>query len=201
MVGNSTNQRKVLKEYKYPKKHGLYPKKYYSDATNVIRKYHKRGHNLAWLIAQATILDTKASLASGKLKKQTLTSNAKAIRAYAKNFSKRVFTILPDVRLSQTIGSINIVAEPTMHVIEGKKEKLIRLEFSRPPRDSDRYFKILCQWTYDNAIISGFTIRPKDVVCLHVSSGTTHYAIRKRSRITTEIINACTNISGLWPGI
>ncbi len=199
MTATATRQRKVLKDHKHPAPEGYAQAGYYRDARSAIAKYHKNGHAKPWLLHKAVSIDLKATMATGR-RKIRLKNNASALRAYAKHFSDRKFTVLSKLKLRLSINGVDIPCDPDLNVKEKGRNRLIRLEFAKPEPDK-KIFKIMNQCIHDAAIASGIRIKSSQVECLDIRRGNIHRGARKGSRLANEIVNACKNIAAIWPGI
>jgi hypothetical protein len=130
MTSGAAAQRKVIWDYKNPDPEGQAQAKYYRDARNAIAKFHDDGQDFAWLQAQAAALLTGAQSVQSKQLAGRLKNNARAIQRYADNFGDIEYEILPDVALALSFGNVQVTVSPDLHVREGGKEKLVKLEFA-----------------------------------------------------------------------
>ncbi len=199
MTGNSAKQRKVLRDYKYPDPEGHAQATYYREARDFIVSHHQSGHSPLWLPERAAILDTLASQSAGQTKVR-LRNNARALREYANHFGKRTFKVLRDVNLGIEHAGVLVTFAPDLHIKEGEKEKIIRLDFTKEPPD-DKTVKIITQAMFEAQATLGMGLPSAAVLYLDVPRGQTHKGARAGSRMRTEIEAACKNISALWDGI
>ena len=199
MVANSAQQRKILRDYKYPDPEGKAQITYYREARDYIKAYHQNGHDKKWLIDRHSSLASNAAAASGGTKTR-LQNNARAVRQYARHFAGRQFEILPDISLSLIFPEVQVTVFPDLHVIERKKEKIIKLEFAKNAPDP-RLIKIMSQALFEAQSEAGMGLTSASVLVLDVSRGEEHRGARVGSRLGTEIEAACENIAAIWDGI
>jgi len=129
-----------------------------------------------------------------------LQNNARAIEQYAQNFSNREIDILPDLDLSFTADGVRVKINPDLHVSEGGREKIVKLEFAKD-EPLPEVVKIICQAMFDAAAVNGHKYTAASVLYFDVARGTEHRGARQRARMKGEIDAALKNIVSLWPCI
>lgn len=199
MTSNSAQQRKILKDYKYPDPEGKAQAIYYREAREFIVAYHLNQHPSNWLLEQSSILDSWASQSLGQTKTR-LRYNANSLREYASHFGDKNFEILPDLYLYLSYAGITITIYPDLHVIERGKEKIIKLEFTKN-KPHEKQIKIIGQVMFEAQSREGMGLTSASVLCYDVPRGTIHKGARVGSQIRREIEAACKNIADLWNGI
>ena len=143
MTATPAKQRKILRDYKYPKEEGLAMAQYYKEARDVVYSFHKNKRPKEWLVNKANEIRTLADGVGGGSGPR-LQNNARAIEQYAQNFSGRKIDILPDLDASFTTDGVRVKINPDLHVSEGGKEKIIKLEFAKD-EPLPEMVKIICQ--------------------------------------------------------
>jgi hypothetical protein len=118
MTATPANQRKILRDYKYPKEEGQAMAQYYKEARDVIYSFHKQKHPKTWLLNKAEEV-RKLATGVGGGSGCRLGHNARAIDQYAANFSGRQLDILQDLDVSVSIEGLKIKVNPDLHVSEG----------------------------------------------------------------------------------
>jgi hypothetical protein len=199
MTSTSATQRKILRDYKYPKEEGYAMALYYKEARDLVRSAHKDEQPPQWLRDQALLI-RKLAQASGRQSGRRLLNNARAIEEYAGAFSSRKFEILPDLDASMIVDDVKIKINPDLHVKESGKEKIVKLEFSRAELE-EQVIKIICQTMFEGVAANGKRFSPSCVLYLDVPRGVAHTGARQGSRMRGEIEAACKNIAAVWPGI
>ncbi len=199
MTASAAQQRKILRDYKYPNEEGHAQAIYYREARDCIRTYHQKKHPQGWLTDTVDKLKDTASILGGASKIR-LTHNARAIAQYAASFGTRAFTVLQEAEISLTISGVKVKINPDLHIQDHSQKKVLKLEFSSNPPDA-RLISIICQCMYEGLLQSGVSARPSSVVYLDVPRGHEHKGARQGARMRREIEAACQNISALWPTI
>jgi hypothetical protein len=199
MTATPANQRKILHDYKYPKEEGQAMAQYYKEARDIIYSFHKNKHPKQWLGGKAEELRKLAAGISGGSSRR-LSNNARAIEQYGANFPDRNAEVLQNFDVSMTNQNLRIKITPDLHICEGGKEKIVKLEFSKIEPTSE-LTKIICQAMYEAAARSGRSFAPACVLYLDVPRGLEHRGARQGSRMKGEIEAACKNIVSMWPSI
>lgn len=199
MTAPEARRRKIIHDHKYPSDDEAKAKRtYYREARDRIAAYHRSGREPHWLLDQAGQIDSVAAGSMGQTKTR-LRHNARAVRAYAKNFADRKFEILPEMTLGLFYGEVKISVFTDLHVRENGKEKIIKLEF----KDSvdPQVVKIISQGMYEAADQAGLSLPASSVLYLDVTKGEEHRGARIGARMASNIEAACLNISAIWDSI
>jgi len=197
MTSGPAAQRKVVHDYKYPDEDE--PKAmrlYYLEAVDSIKAYHLNKHPATWLDQQAERIGELAATVSG-MTRSRLNNNARAVRQYAQNFGARKFTILDDLKLALFFGSVRVTVIPDLHVREYKKEKIVKLGFSRSEPEG-QLVRIVSQSMFEAYRTAEGAITSSNVLYLDVARGIEHRGARVGARLMTDIRAACENIEALW---
>ncbi len=197
MTSSPAAQRRVLHDYKFPNEDE--PKAmrlYYGEALDSIKSYHRRQLPVNWLRDQADTISQLAYSVNG-MSRTRLKNNARGLRQYADNFASRQFAVLSDLRLALVFDNVRVTVAPDLHVREGTREKIVKLDFGKSePQDS--LVKIIVQSMFEAFRLDERSITPSSVLYLDVARGDEHRGARVGSRVLTEIRAACKNIEGLW---
>ena len=196
MVGTSTQQRKILRDFKYPDPEGTAQAVYYREARDIIEAFHGTGNDLAWLNEQAALLKNYASMASERSASR-LTNNARALKMYGQHFGKRNFEILPPFKSRLEIEGVIISIYPDLHVYEGISERIIKLEFGKDLL-GPLIPKIICQAMNEATKLKGNTLKGNCINCFEVVTGTMYNSSPSTSRLMRNIEDACRNICAIW---
>src|SRR3990170_2299232 len=97
MTSGPAGQRRILKNFKEPHPYGEVMFKYYAEAREAIRNYHRGNNDPSTLVSEARRLTALAERADGS-KKTRLEQNVEAIVSYLKHFSGRKFKVLSTPR-------------------------------------------------------------------------------------------------------
>lgn len=169
---------------------------YYGEALDAIKAYHRRQLPVTWLRDQADTISQLAYSVNGRTRTR-LRNNARGLRQYADNFASRQFAILGDVRLALVFENVRVTVAPDLHVREGTRERIVKLDFGKSaPQGS--LVKIIVQSMFEAFRDGRTSVTPSSVLYLHVARGDEHRGTRVGSRVLTDIKAACKNIEALW---
>lgn len=200
MTNGPAAQRKVLRDYKYPDPEGLAQAKYYREARSAIAKFHRDGPGAGWLDLQSAGLMAGAESAAKAQVATRLENNARAVAAYGQNFGTVQYELLADVPLTLIFGNVQVAVNPDLHVREGGKEKLLKLDFSgREPEAG--VVKVVAQGMFEAALAGGLTLSSSQVLYVDVARGVRHKGARAGARMRANIEAACQNIEAVWPTV
>lgn len=199
MGGSPAQQRKVLKDHKYPDPEGHAQATYYREAGDAIRAFHRYGRGVPWLAQQATDLEA-LSLGSMGQTKVRLGHNSRALDAYARHFGHKVFTILPVPKLGVSYSGVHINVLPDLHVEENGAEKIIRLEFLKEEPDPS-LIRVTSQLLFEAQSAAGMGLSSSSVLYFDVQRGKVHKGARAGAHTLREVEAACKNIAALWDSI
>jgi hypothetical protein len=198
VTANDLRRQRIVKEYKYPKDDEPRAKiLYYKEAKDRIRRYHGLANvGPEWLATKATELEAESALRFDRGRTR-LKHNARALRAYARNFAARTFEVCDDKNLVLKFGDITIGAKPDMVVVERGKTKLVRFDFSEKEPEP-KLFKVLAQGTFEAALAAGIDVPSSCVLILDVPRGREYRGARMGARMRREMEAACQGLSAIW---
>ena len=199
MTSSSAQQRKVLRDYKYPDPEGTAQAAYYRDAYNSIRDYHRNRQGIHWLLSQADDLDDRKQTAPTQQAQIRITHNAQAIRHYSTHFGHRTIQCDSPLSMTYSYAGVLIRVTPDLNGTERGHQRLLKIQFARSS-DPDKHAKIVGQIMMEAASLNGLQLRGSSVRVWDCHTGADHQA-RVRSRIKAEIEAACQNIAAIWPHI
>ncbi len=199
MTATAAQQRKILRDYKFPDDEGVAQAAYYREARDLISEYHRQGHPTEWLRSKAAVLQTLASAMPGRGATR-LRHNARAIEEYATNFPAKQYEVLAERKYFLEYGPVRVSVVPDLHMREQGRERLFKLEFSKTEPSAETV-RIVSQLMFEAAIQAKLLVKSKDVLYVDVGRGKRHSGARVGARMRTEIEAACTNISAMWDGI
>ena len=199
IVASPSQQRKVLRDHKYPDPEGMAQAKYYQEATRAIMAFYRDEHDRSWLEAKADALITQKAGARDRAKTK-LDNNAAVLRSHARHFSSQGMELVESPKLVYTYAGLKIAVAPHLSVIERKQKRLIRLRFPLQ-RNADETAKVVCQVMYEAAESMGLNLPASAFRVWDCRSGKKHQVARSRSRTRNDIEAACETIVDLWPGI
>lgn len=200
MTSSPSGQRKVLSDYKYPNDDEPSAMRlYYKEASDRVVAFHRSGHPAQWLRIKAEEIAEIARLTPGTAGTR-LRHNARAVLAYQTHFADKRLEPQAAPRLKLEMGSVVISVAPDMLALEGKKPRLIKLDFSAVQPTADTV-KIVSQVMLEAAAGKIDGISSNSVKYFDVPRGMEHTAARAGARTLREVEAACANIESLWPDI
>jgi len=200
MTSEASKQRSILKQYKYPEEDESRAKiLYYRDARDRIAAYHRGNENPDWLTQNANQLQLLAKICTGS-RKTRLSHNARVLSAYRKYYSKNNYQLLPDIHFALQFEDVLIGVRPDLHVMEGRREKIIKFEFG-VKRPSQREINIVSQLLLEAANKFQLRYTGANVLYIDVARGHEHRGARLGSRMSRDIEATCQNISAIWDSI
>lgn len=198
MTASPTIQRKTLIDYKYPDEDEPRAKRlYYRESRDAIRAYHHGSKSNEWLEESAARLADLAANSDSKPSAVRLKNNARALAAYARHYDSSQIQLSQPFKAQLTFGEISVRINPDLHGFERKREKVIRLDYSKEALDP-RYCTIVAQLMYEGALAGGLDLPTSAFIIRHIESRTDFAPARKGARISRDIMATCENIEGIW---
>jgi hypothetical protein len=197
MTASSAQQRKILRDFKYPDPEGSAKAMYYREARDFIAAYHSKGHPRTWLADQADVLSSLAAASSGRTVTR-LRHNARALREYESGWAHMKLEVLNDVTMALLYGTVRVTVVPDLHVRQGGRSKIMKLEFGVEEPDR-KTVAVMTQGMFEAASASSMALAARDVLYIDIPRGKIHQGARVGSRLATEIVAACKNIEAIWP--
>ena len=200
MTSAPAKQRSIIRQFKYPDEEEAKARiTNYRDARDRVAAFHRSEHTRSWLLAEAHHLEGLANMSAGRTVDR-MNHNARALRAYAKHFADRQFTVLDDLTLYLKHEDVIVTIHPDLHVQEDEREKVLKLEFSvRQP--SDALVKIVAQAMFEATAVTNMHLVSSSVLYLDVPRGQIYRGARLGARMRKDIEAACMNISAIWDRI
>lgn len=120
--------------------------------------------------------------------------NARAVKQYEEGFAGRKFELLTPLRLKLKIEGVTISVTPDLHVREGGKIKVVKLEFSNEEL-SEQAIKVLTQCLCEAAWSELPDLTGASAVPFDVPRGRECRGARAGSRMWREVEAACKTIA------
>lgn len=200
MTSTPAKQRKTLRDFKYPDEDEPFARRlYYREAREHISAFHRRGRDRDWLREKADDVAELARLNGGQSEIR-LRNNSRGIRAYERHFGARRFEVLDEVRMELRFADVRISVVPDLHVIEGKKEKIIKLDFGVKAPSPD-IIRIVSQVMLEAARGVVGDLTSSSALYLDIGRGAEHRGARAGARTLRDIEAACETISAVWEGL
>ncbi|MEP7345620.1 MAG: hypothetical protein ABI877_10140, partial [Gemmatimonadaceae bacterium] len=172
MTSSAAQQRKILRDYKFPDEEGTAQAGYYREARHLVSEYHRHRHPAEWLRSKAGVLQATAAALGGRIATR-LRHNARGIQQYATHFPTRRYDVLAERKLYYHCGNVRVTIVPDLHVREGERERLLRLEFTKDEPDP-AVVKIISQLMFEAALHARLAVKSTDVLYVDVGRGRTY---------------------------
>lgn len=198
MTSSPTIQRKTLLDYKYPDEDEPKAKRlYYREARDAIRAYHTGSKTPEWMQEMAAKLADLAANNTSKPAAARLNNNSRALTAYARGYGSDQIDLGTPFKGILTFGNVSIRISADLHGTERKKEKIIRLDYSKVSPEP-RYSAIVTQLMFEAALAGGLVLPTSAFVVRHIESRSDFALARKGARVMRDIMATCENIAGIW---
>jgi hypothetical protein len=198
MTASPSTQRKTLLDYKYPDEDEPKAKRlYYREARDTIRAYHTGKKDQQWMQEAATRLADLAANTQSKPSAARLKNNSRTLNAYARGYQSSQIALDSPFKGELAFGNVSIRISADLHGIERRKEKIIRLDYSKIAPDT-KYCSVVAQLMYEAAVAAGLTLPASAFVIRHIESCSDFAPARKGARLLRDITATCENIEGIW---
>jgi hypothetical protein len=188
----------VLRRFKYPYPGRKVYAPYYQPTITAIRRYHANGNDAEAFSAAVQRLEQQLDRAAKPQVRARLENNVRAIGLYERNFGRRQFEVVRQVRLPALhIAGVVVTANPDLQVSEEDEQLLLLLDCTvgKPEREA---VSTLCQLTH-LACREVAALPAKAVRFLHLKTGEeTRWSGRGKKR-WPQIRAACRQVAALWP--
>jgi hypothetical protein len=199
MTSRPARQRKILKDFKFPDPEGHAKALYYAEARKAVHAFHSQGNDVGILVRTSLRLERRA-VEEGGASARRLRNNVTALTQYATHFVGQLYEVLADRRLQLEYGPVVITVVPDLHVRERRREKIVKVEFSKD-EPSPLMIQIITQGMLQAADQAGIDLRSGDALYIDVRRGALHRGGRTRAALARDIEAACMNIADMWDSI
>lgn len=198
MTSGAATKRKILYDYKYPDPEGSAQAQYYTEARSTIARLVRKTIDRPLALQRSDELLAMGDAVRGA-RGTKLKCNGRAIAQYVRHFGAKEFEWLQPPKLELAFGPVRIVTTPDLHVRDGHRERLIRLEFASGL--NPEVAQIIAQGVFESAQQAGLAIPASAVSVWRLSDGTVHGGARMGSRRRKDIEAECHNIVAIWPSL
>lgn len=168
---------------------------YYARAIRVIRLYHAKGNDRAYLEGELRALEEKVAEASAAQTRASLRNNIRAIRGYIQIYGHRRRKVVPRPRIYFGNGRVRLSASPDLAVEEDGRLKLVKLGI-RKKGDNPEVVRIMLRVIYQ-AALTRFKVEPHDVVYFDVLNAARVRGSHRDADLATTIDNGCDTLAGM----
>ena len=169
---------------------------YYVRAIAAIKRHHKGEANVVDAILQELL--EEAASESDQRKKAKFLNNHRAIVDYLKHFGKRALVIKPGARLRYIYENLTVNAHPDLVAEENGQTVLIKLNCCKDDFNGG-VTSTLLHVMYESAKSKAIDIKPTDVECLQISSGSRITGPKVGFPSKSVLNTQCKELLALWP--
>ena len=168
---------------------------YYSRAIRIIRLYHARSNDKAFLAREISALEAKLEEAMTPQARAKLRNNLRAVRAYMEIYGRRRRRIVARPRIYYGIGRVQLSASPDLAIQENGKLRLVKLGVTKGG-DNPEIVRIMLRVMFQ-AARTRFQIEPRDVVYFDVSNALRIHGSDGDTDLITTIDNGCDALASM----
>jgi hypothetical protein len=189
---------RVLGSYKYPEI-GLPRARYYRDARDTIRNFHRQGGDGSTLREAVADLQLEQAHAS-EYETIRLRHNARVLRAYLRHRADRDYELRQVAYSSLSVSGVTVNTNPDLYVTEAGRPRLVKFDFATACPE-DEFARIIVECLARGAQAARVEVTPKDVVLYSIEHDREWKATRPGVRRWNNIKAACRQIATLWPSV
>ena len=130
MTSRPARQRKILRDFKFPDPEGRAKALYYAEARRAVHAFHSQDNDVGILVRTSLRLERRALEAEAAAARR-LRNNVSALTQYATCFAGQRYEVLPNRHLQLEYGPVVVAVAPDLHVLERRREKVVKVEFTK----------------------------------------------------------------------
>ncbi len=188
----------VLRRFKYRHPGRTVYAPHYQPTITAVRQYHATGNDAEALSRAVEGLEQKLARATKPQVRARLENNIRAIGLYEKNFGRRTFDIIRQVRFpALPISGVLVTANPDLQVREEDERLLLLLNCTVGKPDKEA-ISTLCQLTHAaSREVAAFPAKAVRFLDLKTGEETGWSGGGKKR--WPQIRAACRQVAALWP--
>lgn len=198
MLGKAPQQRRILRDYKFPDPEGRAQAKYYREAGPLLRQYHRQGRPQEWLVARGAEL--RASLSGRPELDNRLIHNAEAIEAYARQFPAKRIPLLRVPTFVIGFNRVRVNITPDLFWRERDRDHLMFVDFRSTPA-VDGEIQTILRLALMAAERAEMIVSPATVTYRSTATGMTIKTTRGGQRLIAEFEATCSNLAAIWDSL
>lgn len=168
---------------------------YYSGAIAIIRIYHSRNNDKAYLHQAREALNKKLEKAPNPQSRSKLQNNLRALDAYLDVYGSRKRKIVPRPRIYYKSGRVRVSASPDLAVEENGKLKLVKLGVTKDA-DNPEVVRVMLRLIY-RAAKPKLPVEPHDVVYFDITNSARIRGSHSDADLETTIENGCNALEAM----
>ena len=199
VLANPARRKKEIYDAKFPDPEGRARRDYHRDVRRVLIEYQKNGHHPQWLVQEAESVAIALDGDISESMRIRIRTNVDLIHAYHRYFSSRKIELIRRMPSNlYTHSGVDVKVTPDFFGKEGRWYRLIKFQFSQLEVDPEDHAKIVGQLMLETDTEN---LRSSAMQVLNCRTGDCYKSARVRSRTTTHIEHACSEIAAIWPTI
>lgn len=199
IASSPAKQRKILQDHKFPASDEAFAMRvYYREATDVLKDLIDRQGSMEWLRQQAHSLRAPRPEQTPKSAAR-LERNAEAVLWLDNYFGGRKLERLECPRFRLSYANVSVSVVPHLHVRDGSKLKLIKLQFGGRALQ-EQAVKVVTQCMLEGARSQRLDLAASCAIYIDLPRNVVHTA-RAGKTTLNDIKAACETISQIWDSI
>lgn len=162
---------------------------YYSKAVNIIRVYHAKDNDPAYLATALDILENDLLEATTSQARANVRNNIRVIETYMDLYGDLKRQIIARPRIAFRTDEVRVSASPDMAIIENGKTVLVKLGPNKKSLDPDAV-RLVLRLIFQ-AAREKFPITPQDIVYLDIKNSASILGDGEDAHLASTIDSAC----------
>ena len=194
---SASRQKAILRRFKFPDDIGEAPRKYYRDVSRILVDYFQNRRDGVWLRKEVAVLDGTEGHNSEA--QSRINGNVRALQRFLEYFGRQRFQEAHSVpRLEYVHAGVIVKVTPDLYGTKRNRKYLVKYHFAKSA-DPARHAKITCQVMYGASKISRLGLSSSAIRVWDFRDGEDYRAVDGRSRIQSDVEDACSAIAAIWP--
>lgn len=168
---------------------------YYAKAVDIIRIYHAKGNDRAYLAEQIRSLQSSMDSASNPWARAKFGHNIRVVEAYVDIYGKNSRKILSRPRLFFKEGRVRVSAFPDIAIEECGRRSFIKLGPTKQP-ESRVAIRVILRVMF-LAARARFEVSPGDITYLDITGAAQFSGDTEDVSLMNTIENACQSLTGM----
>lgn len=199
VVGGTSKKTSTVKKLIKPQApEAQIPAGYYNSAIGLIRAYHEKENDSAFLNKSVKQLAAEIEAAATPQARSKKERNLLAVNAYMKEFADKKWKVIACPRIYYSASDVRISGKPDLAIKEGKRLRLIKLGV-RKEKESFEMISVMLRVMFQAASLK-LDITPKDITYFDVKTGQAISGKDSDSQLSDLIDNGCVELQLMMSG-
>lgn len=146
------------------------PVRYYRRAIGIIRAYHDRDNDSAYVVQELRALHEEAELAATAQGRAKCHSNLAAVESYMRTFADRKWKVIKCPKIHYSSSDVRISGTPDLAVQDSSRLRLVKLGI-RKEKETTAMVRIMLRVIYQAATKGKLKLTTRDVTYFDVRTG------------------------------